>query len=81
MKPLPEEQGLVRRIRVYIFVMVACFFLQAAFLASAIRSAGSTEAWVIWGAVLAFVAAAAVYAGVRASRLSKRYRQMKWGEE
>jgi hypothetical protein len=80
MTSMPEEHVLANRIRVYVFVMVASFFLQGAFLASALSSEGSTAAWAIWGAVLVFAAAVAIYAGVRASRLSKRYRQLKWGE-
>jgi hypothetical protein len=81
MASMPEEHVLANRIRVYVFVMVASFSLQGAFLASALRSDGSTVAWAMWAAVLVFAAAVAIYAGVRASRLSKRYRQLKWGEK
>jgi hypothetical protein len=81
MTSMPEEHVLENRIRVYVFVLVASFSLQGAFFASALSSDGSTVAWAMWVAVLVVVAAVAIYAGVRASRLAKRYRQLKWGEK
>jgi hypothetical protein len=76
-----EEQFLVNRIRVYILVMVLSFSLQGPFLIWALESNGSAVAWIIWAAILAFSVTALGIAGVRAGRLSKRYRKLKWGEE
>ena len=78
---MTSTERLTSRIRVYIFVMVACFFLQGAFLASALRSDGSATAWIVWGVVLAFCVPAAIYAGISADKLSKQYRKSKWGAE
>lgn len=65
----------------YIFVMVASFFLQGAFLAWALRTDGSATAWIVWLAVLVFCVPATIFAGVNAYKLSKQYRKLKWGEE
>lgn len=78
---MTKERHLVNRIRLYIFVMVTSFFLQGAFLSSAIESNGSTAAWIVWAVVLTFSITTATIAGVRASRLSKQYKKLKWGEE
>ncbi len=78
---MTEEQRLANRIRVYIVAAVLSFSVQGAFLVSALTSDGSTTAWLMWGAALAFTVAAVIYAMVRASTLSKRYRSLKYGEK
>jgi hypothetical protein len=76
-----EERRLIYRIRVYIVVGILSVSLQGVVLASAIESSGSTRVWVLWAAVFAFSATTTAIACVRASRLSKRYRQLKWEEK
>lgn len=76
-----EQRRLARRIRTDVVVAIVCFSLQGSVLAYAITSDGSQQAWVLWVAVFAFSASTATYALVRASRLAKRYRYLKWGEK
>jgi hypothetical protein len=57
-----EERHLIQRIRVYVFVGIACFFLQGSVLSYAIDSNGSTQAWVLWAVTFAFSATATTYA-------------------
>ncbi|MFP7834626.1 hypothetical protein [Marisediminicola sp. LYQ134] len=78
---MTEEQLLATRIRSYVVAAVLSFSVQGAFLVSAIESDGSTTAWMIWVAALAFTVTVMVYAMVRASKLSKRYRYLKYGEK
>jgi hypothetical protein len=78
---MSDEQRLANRIRVYVLVAVLSISLQGVFLSSAIKSDGSSGAWVLWLVILAFSATTTTIACVRASRLSKRYRQLKWGEK
>lgn len=75
-----DERRLSARIRTYVAAMVLSFFLQGAFLANALRSGGSLEAWLTWGVVVVVALAGIVFAGVRASRLARRYRRLRWGE-
>ena len=76
-----EERRLLHRIRLDVLVAVACLSLQGSVLGYAIFTDGSTRVWVLWVVVLAFSATAATIALVRATRLSKRYRSLKWGEK
>jgi hypothetical protein len=76
-----EERYLAHRIRIDVLVAVACFFLQSSVLGHAIFADGSPWSWILWVVVFAFSASAATYALVRATRLSKRYRYLKWGEK
>jgi hypothetical protein len=76
-----EERHLLQRTRVYVFVAIACVFLQGSVLSYAIDSNGLPRAWALWVAVFAFSATAFVYSVVRANKLSKRYRYLKWGEK
>lgn len=76
-----EERRLAHRIRLDVLLAIACFSLQGIVLAYAIGSNGSPRAWVFWIAVFAFSASAATYAMIRASKLSKRYRYLKWGDK
>lgn len=75
-----EERRLVRRIRFNIAVIVLGFFLQGAFLATALKSGGSVRDWIAWAVVVIVALGAIVVAAVRASRMSKRCRLLKWGE-
>ncbi len=76
-----EERALVTRIRLDVFICVITFGLQGAFLANALQNGDDAGPWIVWGVVLLFSAAAIVFAMRRASRLSKRWRQHKWGEK
>ena len=76
----PRERQLATRIRLDILVMSASFALQGAFLASALSS-GEAGMWLAWLVVLVFACVCIVVAGRRASRLSKQYRRLKWGEK
>jgi hypothetical protein len=78
---MTEEQLLANRIRAYVIAAVLSVSLQGAFLVSALRSNGSTTAWILWVAAFAFTVAVVVYAMVRAGKLSKRYRYVKYGEK
>ncbi len=75
-----EEASLTRRIRIDIAAMVLTFFLQGAFLVNALRN-GSTTGWVTWAVVAALAGIVIFFAGRRASRLSRRYRQLRWGDK
>ncbi|MFP7761639.1 hypothetical protein [Marisediminicola sp. LYQ85] len=75
-----EKSRLVRRMRLDVAAMVLSFFVQGAFLANVLESGGEAAAWIAWVVVLVIVIVVMVVAGTRASRLSKRYRQLKWGE-
>lgn len=75
-----EERALVTRIRLDIFIGVITFGLQGAFLANALQNGDDAGAWVLWGVIVLVSAAVIVSAMRRASRLSKRWRQHKWGE-
>jgi hypothetical protein len=78
---MTEEQRLANRIRTYVIAAVLSFSVQGAFLVSALESNGSTTAWLLWVAAVVFTVTVAVYAGVRANTLSKRYRYLKYGEK
>ncbi|MCG7416555.1 hypothetical protein MHY30_03395 [Microbacterium sp. ACRRU] len=47
---------------------------------NALRSGGSLEAWLTWGVVFVVALAEIVFAGVRANRLARRYRRLRWNE-
>jgi hypothetical protein len=76
-----EERRLARRIRLDVLVALASFFLQSSVLGYALFTDGSTRVWVLWVALLAFSGSVATFSLVRASRLSRRYRFLKWGEK
>lgn len=76
-----EEQRLARRIRTYVVVALLSISLQGMVLAYALDGHGSVGMWVLWAAVFVFSATATTCAMVRASKLSKRYRRLKWGEK
>jgi hypothetical protein len=76
-----EEQLLLKRMRTYAMAQVLSVALQGAFLVSALKSNGSTTSWIMWVAALAFTVTVWVYAAPRVSKLSKRYRYLKWGEK
>jgi hypothetical protein len=76
-----EERAVVTRIRLDVFICITTFGLQGAFLANALHSGNGLGPWVLWGVILLFSAAVIVFAMRRASRLSKRWRQHKWGEK
>ncbi|MFM2719778.1 hypothetical protein [Microbacterium mcarthurae (nom. nud.)] len=75
-----ELRRLSARTRTYVAAMVLSFFLQGAFLVNAVRSEESLGAWLTWGVVFVIALAGIVFTGVRASRLARRYRRLRWGE-
>lgn len=75
-----DERRLSARTRTYVAAMVMSFFLQGAFLVNALRSEESLGAWLTWGVVFVVALAGIVFAGVRANRLARRYRRLRWGE-
>lgn len=79
--PGSEERLLATRIRRDVLVAIACVSLQGAVLGYAIFTDGSTRVWVLWAVVLIFSITAGSFALVRATRLSRRYRFLKWGEK
>ncbi|MET0989797.1 MAG: hypothetical protein ABWY54_04035 [Glaciihabitans sp.] len=76
-----EERRLATRIRLDVVVAIARFFTQGSVLGYAISTDGSAGLWVLWAIVFVICATAATCAMVRAARLSRRYRFLKWGEE
>jgi hypothetical protein len=78
---MADEQQLARRIREYMVAAIASFSLQGGVLAYALFTEGSTRVWTLWAAVFALSVATISVALVRATRLSKRFRSVKWGEK
>jgi hypothetical protein len=78
---MSEEQQLARRIREYVVSAIASFSLQGAVLAYALFTEGSARVWTLWAVVFALSVATTSVALVRATRLSKRFRFLRWGEK